>query len=129
MLKTAACLMVWFCLVVVPAAHSQFLTAVKPIPGYVCMRLNLPRDKIVSRDLDVPIFAEPSLRAPKIGQAAATLIVRSPMRVENGFAEILFLDGRVAWIQKDLLRPYATPEAPDAHCTPSIMSNGRPGFG
>jgi hypothetical protein len=110
-------------------AVAQGLTAVNPIPGYICMRLNLPRDQIVSRSLNIPVYSQPSSSSALIGQASAAMIVKSPIHDENGFAEILFLDGRHAWIQQNLLRPYATPEAPKASCTPSIMSNGRPGFG
>jgi hypothetical protein len=109
-------------------ASAQSLQAVRPLAGYVCMRLNVPRNQIVSRDLNIPVYAEPSQSSEKVGQASAALIVRSPLHVESGFAEILFPDGRRAWIQKTLLRPYATPEAPEAHCTPAIMSNGRIGF-
>ena len=113
----------------VPAgAGAQGLTAVRPIPGYTCMRLNLSAEQMMDRNLSVPVLTEPSAQSARIGEASATLIVREPMHVQNGFAEILFLDGRKAWIRRELLRPYATPAAPNARCTPSIMSNGRPGF-
>ena len=108
---------------------AQYLQAVRPIPGYVCMRLNLAREQIMRPDLDVPVYQGPSLSSLKIGQAAAALIVKSPMVVRNGLAEILFLDGRVGWVQASVLGPYATPSTPNAQCTPSIMSNGKPGFG
>ena len=110
-------------------AQAQYLTAVRPIPGYVCMRLNLPREQVLSRDLDVPIYQGPSASSPRLGSATAALIVKSPMVVSNGFAEVLFLDGRPGWILATLLGPYATPGNPNARCTPSFISNGRPGFG
>lgn len=109
--------------------QAQYLTAVRPLPGYVCMRLNLPREQLLSPDLDVPIFNSPSTSSPRLGKAAAALIVKSPMVVRDGLAEILFLDGRVGWVAASVLGPYATSSNPNARCTPSMMSNGRPGFG
>ncbi len=110
-------------------ALSQGLTVIRPIPGYVCMRLNLTREQLIARPFNVLVFAEPSYGNDKIGQASATIIARSPMHVQNGFAEILFLDGRTAWIPADVLEPYVTSANPNAHCTPSMMSDGKPGFG
>jgi len=109
--------------------QAQYLTAVRPLSGYVCMRLNLPREQLLSPDLDVPIFNSPSSSSPRLGKAAAALIVKSPMVVRDGLAEILFLDGRVGWVAASVLGPYATSSNPNARCTPSMMSNGRPGFG
>ena len=108
---------------------SQGLTASRPIPGYSCMRLNLSHDQITNRQLNVPVFEKPSSSSSRVGQASATVIVRSPLNIQNGFAEMMFLDGRQAWIAKDMLMPYATAAAPNARCTPSIMSDGKPGFG
>lgn len=113
----------------VAAAQAQYLSAVRPLTGYVCMRLNLPREQLLSPDLDVPIFQSPSTSSPRLGKAAAALIVKSPIVVRDGLAEILFLDGRVGWVSASVLGPYATPANPNARCTPSMMSNGRPGFG
>ena len=110
-------------------AAAQGLTAVKPLAGYVCMRLNLTREQMLDNSLSVPVFAHPSSTSPKIGEASATVITKSPMESQNGFAKILFLDGRPAWIPQNLLMPYATAAAPNAHCTPSLMSDGKPGFG
>lgn len=110
-------------------AHAEYLTAVRPLPGYVCMRLNLPREQLLSPDLDVPVYQASSTSSPRLGKAAAALIVKSPMVVRDGLAEILFLDGRVGWVTASVLGPYATPSNPNARCTPSMMSNGRPGFG
>ena len=108
---------------------AQGLTAVKPLPGYACMRLKLTHEQVADRNLQIPVFVGPSVSSGKLGNASAIVLVRAPLRVENGFAEILFPDGRTAWLSRDLLEPYATSEFPNAHCTPSLMSNGKPGFG
>jgi hypothetical protein len=111
------------------AAFAQGPTAVQPLPGYKCMRLKLTHEQVVDRSLQIPVFVGPSSASGKLGNASAIVIVKSPMHVENGYAEILFPDGRTAWLTRDLLIPYATPEYPNADCTPSLMSNGKPGFG
>ena len=110
-------------------ASAQGLTAVRPLQGYSCMRLKLTPEQVVDRNLQIPVYTAPSTSSPKVGNASAIVIVRTPLHVENGLAEVLFLDGRQGWLSRELLRPYATAEFPNAQCTPSIMSNGRPGFG
>ena len=110
-------------------AAAQGLTAVKPLAGYVCMRLNLTREQMLDNSLSVPVFAHPSSTSPKIGEASATVITKSPMESQNGFAEILFPDGRPAWIQVNMLVPFRNSLNPTAHCTPSLLSNGKPGLG
>lgn len=109
-------------------ASAQGLRAVKPIPGYMCMRLKLTHEQVVDRSFAVPVFVGPSASSGRLGNASAIVIVKSPLHTENGFAEILFPNGRPGWITKDVLAPYATTEYPNAHCTPSVMSNGRIGF-
>lgn len=110
-------------------SSAQPLTAVRPLDGYACMRLNLPREQMVSRTLNAPIFAEPSSSSRQISQASAVVITRSPMNIRNGFAEVLTLDGKPGWFPERLLGPYATASNPGAHCAPVLMSDGRPGFG
>jgi len=113
---------------ITPTSAQPALTG-KPIPGYVCMRLNLSREQMTSRQFNVPVYAGPSEASERVGQASAVMIVRSPANVENGFAELLFFNGRRGWLQRSLLRPYKTIEAPNATCTPEILPNGRIGFG
>lgn len=110
------------------ASHAQGLTAVRPLPGYSCMRLGLSAEQMRDPNKLPVVHSGPSRESGALGVASAVVIVRSPMNVQGGMAEMLFLDGRTGWIDAQLLRPYATPAAPNAHCTPSIMSNGRPGF-
>ncbi len=47
----------------------------------------------------VPMLAEPSADAPKIGIVAATVIASESPPV-NGFQKVLRLDGKVGWVSK-----------------------------
>lgn len=111
------------------SAGAQGLTAVRPIDGYECRRLQLTREQVVNPDKYIPVYRGPSTETGEIGAAMAIVMVRMPANRVNGLVEILFPDGRPGWIRADIVRPYATSEHPNARCTPSIMSNGRPGFG
>jgi hypothetical protein len=93
------------------------------------MILNLTNEQLRDSALTVPVFKAPSQSSGQVGFAAALIIAKSPLHVENGFAEVLFPDGRTVWIAANMLRPYKNESNPSAHCTPSILSNGKPGFG
>ena len=111
------------------ATRAQGLKAVRPLPGYACMVLNLTQQQMLDDTLHVPVYAEPSPSSSKVGDAAAVVIATSPLNVVRGFGEVLFPDGRQGWVEAKMLRPYSSASSPGAHCTPSLMSNGRPGFG
>ena len=113
-----------------PAASAQGLRAVRPLDGYVCMNLAVPDAQL--RDPHwpgVPILTAPSPDAPRGALAAATVIAKAPPHLANGYAEVLRLNGQPGWIEADKIKPYSSASNPYARCTPSIMSNGRPGFG
>jgi len=113
------------------AGSAHALTAVRPIEGYVCMNLKWSgkqEDLWDESKLD-PVYAAPSASAQKVGTVGSTTIVAFPSRVENGFAEILRLNGQKGWVQADRLLPYKVPGKPNAKCVPSIMSDGHIGFG
>lgn len=111
------------------ASRAQGLKAVRRLPGYACMVLNLSQQQMRDDALHVPVFAEPSPSSSKVGDASAVVIATSPLNVVRGFGEVLFPNGRQGWIEAKMLRPYSSASDPNAHCTPSLMSNGRPGFG
>ena len=117
------------CLSIATSVHSQSLKAVAPLSGYACMILNLTNDQLRDNSVTVPVFNGPSASSGKAGVASALLIVKSPLHLQNGFAETLFPDGRTVWIPANMLRPYKSEGNPNAHCTPSMMSDGKPGFG
>ena len=110
------------------AGHAQGVRAIRPLPGYTCMSLNLTEEQARDFNATPPVLQAPSPSAAKIGLASAVVIVADPVRTENGYMSMLMLDGRSGWIQASKLRPYRSPSNPPAHCVPSMMSNGRPGF-
>ena len=107
------------------APLAETLRAVSPLPGYKCMVLNLSEEQAKNFDVHVPVRAQPAANAPEVGWAAATVAVRDPLHVVNGFTEALFPTGATVWIASNRLRPYSDPHA---KCVPSLMSNGKPGF-
>ena len=107
------------------APLAETLRAVSPLPGYKCMVLNLSEEQANDFNVHVPVRAQPAANAPEVGWAAATVAVRDPLHVVNGFTEALFPTGATVWIASNRLRPYSDPHA---KCVPSLMSNGKPGF-
>jgi len=108
---------------------AEGLHAVHPIAGYACMMLNLTDAQMKDNSLVVPVYAGPSTTSGRVGNASAIVIAKSPLHIVNGFAEMLFPNGAAVWIDAKMLRPYHSESNPTAHCTPSLMSNGKPGLG
>ncbi len=104
------------------------MTVTGHLQGYVCMAPNLTHDQLMVFENLPPIYTEPRANAQQIGVASASVIVASPMRVENGFAQVLHMDGRPGWMRADMLKPWTNANNPNTRCTPAMMSNGRPGF-
>ena len=116
---------------VFPAAmsHAQGLHAVRPMPGYVCMQLALTPQQLTDPNSGVPVRLAPARSAPSVGFAATNVIVEDPQRATAGFLRVLRPNGEDGWIEAGQLRPWSNPSAPAARCVPSLMSNGKPGFG
>jgi hypothetical protein len=61
--------------------------------------------------------------------AAAVVFAKAPPHVVDGYTEVLQLTGKPGWIETRMIVPYHSVSNPYAHCTPSLMSNGRIGIG
>lgn len=110
-------------------AYAAGLHAVQPIPGYVCMNLTLTDEEMADPKITVPIRSEPADSAPVAATAAATVFVAKPADASNGYLRVLRLNGKEGWIKADMVKPWSSPNGnPSVTCTPSMMSNGRPGF-
>jgi hypothetical protein len=112
------------CLSTLSGAGS--LTAVRPLEGYGCARLNATDAQMMNpKGTGIVIREAPNASAPVGTNAPGVLFVRIPAHVVGGFAEVLQLTGKPGWIETRYLKPFD----PNARCTPSLMSDGRPGIG
>lgn len=115
-------------LLMMTATRAESLEAVRSIPGYVCMQLNLSDAALVSPQTDNPIYDQPSPSARKVASAANMMIVEDKPAI-SGFRKVLRFSGETGWMDARYLRPWTDRYAPEARCVPSMMSNGKPGFG
>ena len=109
-------------------AQAQGLRVQQHLSGYICMGLNLSEDQLRNFSSLPSIYSAPSASAARIGVASATVMVKTPPQVTNGFEAVLHLNGTPGWIKADLLVPWRNASNPQIRCIPSMMSNGHPGF-
>jgi len=110
-------------------AYGQGLHAVSPMPGYVCMQLTLTPAQLTDPKVGAPVREGPSRSSQILAYAANTMIVQWPQKPADGFLEVVWPGGRSGWMEAGYLRPWRNPFVPSDRCVPSIMSNGKPGFG
>lgn len=118
-----------FLLVGVSNASALGVKAVRPIAGYKCMSLNLSEDQMLHEMNGPMIRQQPSSTAASLGQVSALVIAADPIRTENGFTQVLTFDGKPGWVESAKLKPFRNTLNPSARCVPSVMSDGRLGFG
>ena len=129
-MKAAALSLLAVSCLLASVAHAQGLRAVHPLDGYACMNLNVPEKLLEDRTwAGVPVFAAPLPDARQVAVATPTVIAKSPAVITNGYAQVLRLNGDTGWIEAAKLKPYSSASDLYARCTPSLMSNGRPGLG
>ena len=92
------------------------------------MQLNVSDAALISPQTEIPIFDVPSATGRKVALAANIMIVENQPAV-SGFRKVLRLNGETGWMDARYLRPWADKTSPGSTCVPSIMSNGKPGFG
>jgi hypothetical protein len=127
--RIAAAIVAFATAVTIPAlAQQRGVRVVSPLEGYRCMELNVPAADLDDLDRMPPVLAEPQANAAQLGVTSATMIAADPLRVSNGFTQVLHLDGRQGWVESAKLKPWARPQSPGASCTPARLSNGRIGF-
>lgn len=110
-------------------AHATGLTDVSPIPGYSCAQLALTAEQVTDPKVGIPIRDTPSRQAPAVSFASSIVLVQEPAQTTDGFVRVLRLTGQPGWIEAKWLRPWHNQYDPTAKCVPSMMSNGKPGFG
>jgi len=124
-----AIIAVVFAAALIPVSGHAALRAVQPLSGYACMMTRLSPAQMRDFGALPRIVDRPSPSGKPIALASAIVFVRSPLHVEKGYAEVLAMTGQTGWLQRDWLQPYHSASDPHAHCTPSLMSNGKPGIG
>jgi hypothetical protein len=108
------------------AVRAESVYAVRAIPGYKCMKLNLTENQALDfKGPRIPILVAPRSDAAVGTAAASVLLVRDPQHLVNGYLEVLQVTGKPGWIEADKVKPYD----PSLRCVPSVMSNGRIGGG
>ena len=108
-------------------AQAAGVEAVRPLPGYVCMDINMPPSELLNPDVHVTMLQNPDASAPPVGYAAATVIA-SVDAPTNGYRRVLRADGVQGWISAAKLKPWVNPGGNGQRCAPSMMSNGRLGL-
>jgi hypothetical protein len=108
-------------------SFGQSLTPVRPVPGLKCMSLDPSSRAATRQDALPPILASPDPNAPRIGYPTSVVFVKTPVHEQNGFIEVVRLNGQGGWIAADHLRPWRPLNGESATCTPSVMSNGKLG--
>jgi hypothetical protein len=97
------------------------------IQGYECMGLKAGPVNETWDDLP-RVLAEPRRGAAEVGIATDSVIVKNPHVLQNGYLQVLHMDGRPGWVEAKVLEPWVNNNAPGVRCVPAMMSNGRPGF-
>ena len=74
-----------------------------------------------------PVYSAPSTSAPQLGKTMNMIAVGG--RSQNGFARILFPNGRIGWVPADTVHEFASDIVPNATCSISgVRANGGPIF-
>jgi hypothetical protein len=109
-----------------PSSRAEPIHAVRPIEGYVCMRLNVNEAEVLNpRGTGIFILTDPRPDAAHGTTAPGVVFVRQPQELVNGYLKVLQLTGQPGWIAADKVRPFDETR----RCVPSMMSNGRIGIG
>ena len=75
----------------------------------------------------LPVFSQPSASSPKMGETMSQIAVGG--RSQNGFARILFPNGRIGWIPANQVRDYVNEFNPSATCQiKGVRADGGPVF-
>jgi hypothetical protein len=106
-----------------PALAQSPRHAVGPLPGYACMSLR-NSDRGLALNQLPKIYSAPSPSASQVAIATAIVIAKSPLHQENGFIEVMRLNGQPGWIGADAVMPFRSVSDPHARCVPVRMSDG-----
>ncbi len=106
------------------SSYAEGMYALRPLPGYKCMSLNISDKDMMDFHAVVPIYAKPSPDSTPVGQASSIVFVASPEVAVGGFVKVKRLDDSVGWIDARYVVPWHAPDGRPHQCTPSYMSKG-----
>jgi len=115
---------IFFTLLLCKVVHAEGLHAVRPLPGYVCLKLALSPEQIADPTRGVPIRDIPALSGRIVGWVPSVVVAPASQQPNSGFVQVLFPDGHRGWAQAAALKPWSSEYNPDQRCIPSVMSNG-----
>jgi len=99
------------------------------LPGYECMMLNITGPQSMDPNFHVYLKASPSPASATVGWTPAVVIVKEPAVPVNGFLKIIRPNGKKAWIEARMVKPYHAEADPSAKCAPVVLPNGLIGTG
>ncbi len=110
-------------------ALAERLTPGAPLSGFQCyhtdpQKLHLTKEDVWAGRGSPPVFDAPSSDARKLGVDPAIVYVAWPLRRENGFVEVLRINGQLAWISEDVIRPLYREPWSRGGCTLSWSNDG-----
>ena len=109
-----------------PSVRAEPVYAVRPLDGYVCMKLNVTEAEVLNpHGTGIFILVAPRPDSAHGTAAASVVLVREPKHLVDGYLEVLQLTGQPGWIAADKVRPFEK----TLRCVPSVLSNGRIGIG
>jgi len=108
--------------------HAQSLHAVRPLPGYVCMKLATSLGVDPDPTKGVPVRDTPSLSVGIASWAPSVVVMPAPQQPTAGFLQVMFADRHRGWVQAAAIKPWSSIYNPGQRCIPSVMSNGLIGF-
>ena len=85
---------------------AQGLTPVKPATGLACMSLDSQSLAATEQRNLPPVLAAQETSAPGIGYPLSIVFVKWPLVEENGYVEMIRLNGQIGWIQASHLQPW-----------------------
>ena len=100
------------------------------LKDFQCYKLDREELKISDEDYRTgvglpPVFAEPRADARKVGTEPGIVFVRYPLRIENGFAQVLRRNGQLAWIADNAVRPMRKANGAEGGCTLAWSPDGK----
>ncbi len=101
-----------------PLSSVPKLRIFKPAEPWICKSTNPWQ----------PVYSEPRLGAPTLGETQSQVAVGG--RSQNGFARILFPNGKIGWIPANQVRDFVSDVRPGLTCqVEGVRANGGPVFG